>query len=124
MDKNLIPKIKKNISSFLLDEKGEISKSSGILLGALFSATSFISVEATHLCTSAGGGGSTGACSCGGSTGACACGGGSACACGCAAGGACACGSEGACACGTSASCACTASCACGGSCNASCGSY
>lgn len=77
----MLPKLKKKIKSFLLDEEGKISKASSLYLGAALAAASLASVEAQCLP-----GGCAGACACAGSCS----GGGASCGCvsGCAGGGA------------------------------------
>lgn len=64
---DIIPKVKKRISSFLTNEEGKISKQSLLLLGTLASVAAITSLSSTSVyaqCSCAGGG-----CGCGCSTG-------------------------------------------------------
>lgn len=57
MLKEVLPKLKRKLSSFILDESGNISKQSIIKIGSITTASAVAgviasgSVNATHLCT-------------------------------------------------------------------------
>lgn len=73
----MLPKIKKRLKSFILEEEGRISKQSVLTIGAILATLGLATtIGGTHECPNPGScdGCSCGSCSCGGSCCGCGCG--------------------------------------------------